>query len=294
MKLLNFRRSFLGVALLAFAAPSLALAAYNDVTLTTALNVSGSTAAVQSIVVNASNFSVTLASGSSFTVVSPTFQQLSSDVTSDVTNNTCTGSASSISLAYSGAGTVTNLITPSATLCANAPSTSAPSTGGGGVISGPLSVGFNKIANSSSTPLTTVTGVTTTSTPNVAAQAQALTFHFARNLQYQDRDPVVQKLQEFLNTHGAPVSDSGGGSPGKRPPILLILPIKLSSAFRTRMPQKSWFRSASQWELAFSAQRNATTSTAFNNKLRPPTSPEAPTTASSTEASSTRYPKFVT
>jgi hypothetical protein len=67
--------------------------------------------------VNTSNFSVTLSSGSSFSVSSPTFQQLSSDVQSDVTNNTCTGSASSISLAYSGAGTVTNVITPSAKVC---------------------------------------------------------------------------------------------------------------------------------------------------------------------------------
>ena len=106
--------------------PSLAFAAYNDVTLTTdanilvgsyTLDVSGSTAAVQSITVNAGNFSVTLAPGSSLTVSSPTFQQLSSDVTSDVTNNTCTASASSISLAYSGAGTVTDIITPSATVC---------------------------------------------------------------------------------------------------------------------------------------------------------------------------------
>jgi hypothetical protein len=48
----------------------------------------GSIADRPSIVVNASNFSVTLASGSSLTVTSPTLQQLSSDVTSDVVNNT--------------------------------------------------------------------------------------------------------------------------------------------------------------------------------------------------------------
>src|ERR1700682_2637725 len=144
MTLLNYRKSFLGFALLALAAPSLALAAYNDVTLTTAtvisvggytLNVSGSTAAVQSIVVNAGSFSVTLASGSSITVTSPTLQQLSSDVTSDVTSNTCNGSASSLSLAYSGGGTVTNVVTPSATVCAAPAPTPTASSGGGGVIS---------------------------------------------------------------------------------------------------------------------------------------------------------------
>jgi hypothetical protein len=58
-----------------------------------ALDVSGSSAIIQPIVVNASSFSVTLASGSSFSASSPdAAQQFSSDITSDVTNNTCTGS----------------------------------------------------------------------------------------------------------------------------------------------------------------------------------------------------------
>src|ERR1700722_17067166 len=145
---MKFKLLLLVFASAAALIPFVAFAAYNDVTLTTdanilvgsyTLNVSGSTAAVQSITVNAGSFSVTLASGSSLTVSSPTFQQLSSDVTSDVTNNTCTGSQSSISLAYSGAGTVTNVITPSATVCSSSSGGgggSPPPSGGGGLIVG--------------------------------------------------------------------------------------------------------------------------------------------------------------
>jgi hypothetical protein len=68
-------------AITACALPALAFAAYNDVTLTTStlisvggytLNVTGPSAVLHSIDVNASNFTVTLASGSSLTITSPT------------------------------------------------------------------------------------------------------------------------------------------------------------------------------------------------------------------------------
>ena len=220
-------KTLLAVAsIAALLAPMLALAAYNDVTLTTnaiisvggyTLDVSGSSAAIQSIVVNANSFSVTLASGSSLTVVSPTLQQLSSDVTTDVTSNVCTGSASSIAVAYSGAGTVTNVITPSATVCTGSGSTPAP-TGGGGAIfgSGPLAPGY---VNTNPTATTTVLAATS-SNPAPAAStstetAQLAVFHFARSLQLQDHGADVQQLQEFLNTHGALVAANGSGSPGK-------------------------------------------------------------------------------
>jgi hypothetical protein len=227
MTLSNFGRIFLGVALLAIVAPSLALAAYNDVSLTTAtiisvggytLNVSGSSAVLQSIVVNGGSFSVTLASGSSITVTSPTFQQLSSDVTSDVTSNTCTGSASSLSLAYSGGGTVTNVVTPSATVCATPAPTPTAASGGGGVISGPLSVGY-QTPTPTTTPAvragTSSAGIPAASTSTATAHtAHTTASHFAHNLQFLDREADVRQLQEFLNTHGARVTDAGGGAPG--------------------------------------------------------------------------------
>lgn len=105
--------------------PTVAFAAFNDVTLTTStnvsvggytLNVTGSSAVVQSIVVNDSNLSVTLSSGSSIQISSPTYQQLSVDVGTFTTSNNCAGSTSVLTLASSGpSGTVT--VTPTATIC---------------------------------------------------------------------------------------------------------------------------------------------------------------------------------
>ena len=225
MTLLNFRRTPLTIALLALALPGFAFAAYNDVTLTTdaviavggyTLNVSGSTAAVQSIIVNAGSFSVTLVSGSSITITSPTLQQLSSDVTSDVTNNTCTGSASSISLAYSAAGTVTNVITPSATLCTTQASSGSTGGGGGGgmiVGSGPLAPGYQAPAPTT-TPAIPVGASAPTPSGSPSTAAHPAAFRFTHNLQLRARYADVQQLQKFLNTHGAIVTNAGGGSPG--------------------------------------------------------------------------------
>ncbi len=111
------------------ALPALVFAGGTDVTLTTSaviqvgsytLNVIAPTAVVQSITVNPTNFTVTLASGSSMTVSSPALYELSSDVQTEVTSSVCSNATSSISLAYSGAGTVTNTITPSSTSCSTA------------------------------------------------------------------------------------------------------------------------------------------------------------------------------
>ncbi len=103
-------------------------AAGTDVTLTTdaiiqvgahTLNVSGSSATLQSMTVNDNGtLGVTLASGSSINISSPDLYQLSVDTTSGVTV-TCNSSASSLAITYSGVSTVT--ITPSATKCVDAP-----------------------------------------------------------------------------------------------------------------------------------------------------------------------------
>jgi hypothetical protein len=216
--------------------PSLAFAAFNDVTLTTdaviqvgsyTLDVSGSTAAVQSITVNPTNFSVTLASGSSLIVSSPAFQQLSSDVTSDVITNTCTGSASLISLAYSGAGTVTNVVTPSAMVCSGSSTTPAPSNaGGGGLIvgSGPLAPGYvNTHTTGTATPLTLPGSSTQSSVKTSVAGAQPATttpgIVISRNYQMWDRSEDIRVLQKFFNTYGFVVAQRGPGSPGNETSI---------------------------------------------------------------------------
>lgn len=128
---------FLGLLLL----PAFAFAAFNDVTLNTdtvisvggyTLNLTGSSAVIQSVVLNDSNFSVTLSSGSSIQITSPTYQQLSVDVGTFTTSNNCADNTSILTLSSSGAsGTVT--ITPQATICSTpAPSGSSGGGGGGG------------------------------------------------------------------------------------------------------------------------------------------------------------------
>ena len=235
-------------SVVALVLPTLALAAYNDVTLTTdavisvggyTLNVSGSSAVIESIVVDTGSFSVTLGSGSAITISSPTLQQLSSDVTSDVVSNPCTGSESSISLAYSGAGTVTNVITTSATVCSGSGSTPAPSGGGGG--SGAISFPGYQVANSATTTSNAkIGGLTETQIQSIlsllasfgADQAtinninnvlhgQAVvplssspTVVFTRNRELNDTGQDVRALQVWLNAHGFTVAATGPGSPG--------------------------------------------------------------------------------
>ena len=197
-------------------APLSAFAAFNDVSLTTSavisvggytLNISGSTAAIQSITVSATNFSVTLASGSSFKVSSPTLNQLNSDVTSDVTSNTCTGSESSITLAYSGGATVTNVITPSATICINPVSSSGGGGGGGGTITGctdPKALNYQRYAYG--TQLSTCqyaassTPAIATSTP--VATTPSLSISFPRTLYFGLSGTDVSLLQTLLKTWG--------------------------------------------------------------------------------------------
>ena len=124
--------------------PSLAFAAFNDVSLTTdvvlsvnsiTLNISGSTATIESIEVGATSFAVTLQSGSAFQVTAGGLNQLSANNTTWQSVNTCDSSASV--LGYDVESEVIVTITPSATLCADATAAAASShsdgrSGGGG------------------------------------------------------------------------------------------------------------------------------------------------------------------
>ena len=90
------------------------------------------------------------------------------------------------------------------------------------MISGPLSVGFNKIANSSSTPSTTVTGVTTAPISTGATHpspfslaTSSLILNFPKNHQLWDSGDDILALQQFLNAHGFSLVQTGWGSPGK-------------------------------------------------------------------------------
>jgi len=81
----------------ALVSPALAFAAYNDVALATnvilsvngiELDVSGSQAAIQSIIVNDTSFDISLLANSTFQVTAPGLNRLSASTLTGVTTNT--------------------------------------------------------------------------------------------------------------------------------------------------------------------------------------------------------------
>ena len=162
-----------GILVALLAAPSLAFAAYNDVSLTTdtvlsvngiTLNISGSTATIESLTADTASFSMTLQPGSSFEVTAPSLNQLGANTAQNMSSFTCNASASKLgySLPSSATASATVTITPSTTLCS--------STGSGG--SAPA---VSSPSSSSSTSVTTVATTTTaTTTAKVATTAPAV------------------------------------------------------------------------------------------------------------------------
>lgn len=265
--------SRVGIAVALLLAPSLTFAAANDVTLTTSavlsvngitLNVSGSGGSIESMIVNATNFSVTLLSGSTFEVTAPGREQLAVDNTDGATGSICNDSQSVIS--YTATHTMTVVVSPSATLCVSAPATPTSGGGGGGGGSSTASVTSTSSVVATTLAATTTPATASTTTPAVAAtptnpvtpaspsssglsvlqvksildllasfdadasviasvkaslQGTALVASPAVHVFASDLfagSPLgneVKALQQFLNSHGYPVTASGPGSSGK-------------------------------------------------------------------------------
>ena len=145
--------------IVALLAPSFAFAGATDVTLTTdtvlnmsglVVNVSWSSATVESLTVNPTTFSFILQSGSTIQVTAPDHNMLSSDTAVDKTTDTCVSGASVMK--YTGTAERTVTITPSASLCGG--SSGSTSSGGG---------------SASQTTTTTTTATTTAATPATPA-----------------------------------------------------------------------------------------------------------------------------
>jgi hypothetical protein len=144
------------IPLLAFFLPGIAGAAYNDVSLATttdlsvnsiSLDVSGSDATIESIIVGSTNFTAVLQGNSSFKVSASSLNQLGYDVL-DTANQPssvdyiCTGSAATLEVSAIASTTV--IVTPSSSLCADAAETASGSSktdarsggggGGGGIV----------------------------------------------------------------------------------------------------------------------------------------------------------------
>lgn len=214
----------------AFLFPVLVSANYNDLTLTTSaviqaggytFNVTGTSAVVQSITVNGSNFTVTLASGSSISISQPGLHQITNDTASDVASSVCNSGASSLSLAYSGAGTVTNTISASPTLCSTATTLPTPSasastqsvSSGGGTIS-PQALAKILAPSASTTAYLKSLGIQTPPTTAIVVANPLHIYSFKSDLQLGSVGPGVKALQQYLNSHGFKIASSGPGSIG--------------------------------------------------------------------------------
>ena len=126
------RKIIYSVLLFALLSPGAAFGAFNDVTLTTStvilaggvnLNVSGSSAVIQSIVVSPASFDVTFANGSALTVTATGQTNIAVTTAAGVTSTFTCGSPSTLVMSATGAATVT--VTPGG-------SCSLPNVGGVG------------------------------------------------------------------------------------------------------------------------------------------------------------------
>lgn len=187
--------------------PLITIATFDDVSLTTdarivlgndTLDVSGSTASVASIVVNSSNFEVTLENGSSITVTSSSgrdFATTGGDVT-----KTCSGGSSTLTVSHSKESSITVRVSVSG----SCPSSSSSSTSSvdGGVIPGiigskednPITSVLTLPADAKTTGVSTEI-LTTSSQPAISAV-------FKSRLQIGSVGDDVRRLQKLFSLDG--------------------------------------------------------------------------------------------
>ena len=240
-------------SIIALLVPVFALGAYNDVTLTTdtvlsvngiTLNVSGTSATIESITVNATDFSVTLQSGSTFQVTAPGLERFSASTPTGIASDICNNSQSL--LKYTPGAAVTVTITPSSTLCST--NTSTGGSGGGSsattsaVPATPATSATPAVpAVTPATPAKSASGLSATQiqsildvlasfdagadiiakvkaslegTAIVGSVTSTAVRVFKANLTTGSLGSEVKALQEFLNAKGYTVTSSGPGSSG--------------------------------------------------------------------------------
>jgi hypothetical protein len=221
------------ICLSAMLLPVMAMAAYNDVSLTTDaiisvggtnLTVSGSSATIESIAVGATSFSVVLQANSSFSVSSADRNVFNTDAPAANVSQSCSDSASSLTLTDSSTSNLTVTVTLSANACGSGTTTTTSSGGNGPIVQNGGGGGGGYI-----TPTTPVTTNTTSQQSQIAAlnatlkslQAQVgggdgKGFTFAKNLSVGSKSSDVMNVQKTLNSDpDTMVASSGAGSPGK-------------------------------------------------------------------------------
>lgn len=245
----------------ALAGPSLALAAYNDVTLTTdanfsvngvTINIVSSSAVLESVEVGATTMTVTLQPNSTMIIQAPGLNALSASLASGAayTNvSVCHSSLSEMTFTPGASQSVVT-VTPSTTsLCPVSTGGSGGSSGGGGGGGGSVGGGGGGGGELPTTPAVTApaaVATTPTSSASISALvaqlqtliaqlkalggtvspaleatiasltgASASTGNFTRDLQLGTTGNDVKSFQQFLNSHGYPVTNSGPGSSGE-------------------------------------------------------------------------------
>jgi len=239
--------------------PGLTFAAYDDVTLSTAvdfsinsitLDVSGSTAAVESIKADSTNFTAVLKASSNLKVSAPSLNQLTysvlnSDNQSSSVDYICTGSAATLEV--TAVASTTLIVTPLSTLCADAAEAASSAgsksdaAGGGGttvaVVANPVAVAATTASKESQIQsimqaIAALQAQIQTLTGAPAAQVSAISGKITTNLSAGSRGPSVKTVQQFLNSHGFAVASSGAGSPGKETETFGNLTVKAVKKFQ--------------------------------------------------------------
>ncbi len=247
-------KKYLLAIAISVALPLASFAGASDVTLTTStilsvggynLTISGTSAVVQSIVVNASSFSAVLLPTSVIAVSSASGQVLANDApTANITGNQCVGGVSTLTLSSVSGSAVTVVVTPSSAICtgsatnsssANTGSNGGPGGGGGGGGGSTYITPAKKAATPAkpAVPATpAVPGVSkaipaTPAVPAIPAVGRAL----GKGAVHAD----VKILQQILNSDpDTRVATKGVGSPGKETTTLGPATVKAIQKFQLK------------------------------------------------------------
>jgi len=244
-KMSNGVKKFLTAFLSLLFAPFLLFAAFDDVTLTTDaiinidstdLTVSGSSASIESMTVNANTFTIILQTSSTLTVASSDRKYIFSDAPGAVTaSRTCTSSEST--LALSGASGVTVTISIGDECDA---STSSTSGSGGGGTPGSVSTGGGGGAATVPPPAPPLPPppppiVPAAEVAQPSPIAQLVSPVFNRTLLPGISHPDVKRLQQILNADSdTRVAASGVGSPGNETEFYGSLTINAVQRFQKK------------------------------------------------------------
>lgn len=240
------------LTLAALVSPSLVFAASDDVTLTSSvdiiagghpLDVVGDSNTIESIVVNADSFTITLQDTSKLKVSSPSFKEISHTAASaNVVTSACESNDSHVEFTATAETIIT--VTPKSIVCGAGTTGGSSGSSGGGGGGGSATVAATPAAIVAVTAVATREAQIASIMSAIAAlQAQINVMlqggasvgqnaSITANLSEGSQGPSVIALQQFLNTHGFAVAASGPGSPGNETEMFGSLTLQAVQKFQ--------------------------------------------------------------